>query len=89
MIVFIPLWFVPMIPFPDETVRPCVCWVAIFKTPTDQGWVWKNGLQMIKELPGVLLFALVCSTILSIPALIFGWVLQGLAVYFREMREQT
>ena len=83
LVVFIALWFVPMIPFKDEAVPPYVCWLAIFKVPTQDGWIWKDGFQVLRELPIVLLAILGCSVVLSIPAVIFGWVLQGLTVYLR------
>jgi hypothetical protein len=75
LVAFAALWFVPMIPFPDEMVRPYDCWLAILKTPTAYGWAWKDGDHILKDLPGVLLSIQVISLILSIPALVAGWVL--------------
>jgi hypothetical protein len=86
LVAFAALWFVPMIPFPDETVRPCVFWLAIFETPTAQGWIWKDGIHILRDLPAVLLGILVVSVILSIPSLVFGWMLQGLVVLFRQTK---
>jgi hypothetical protein len=88
LVVFAALWFVPMIPFPDETVRPCVCWIAIFKTPTEGGWAWKDWIHLLGELPGVLLVTLVMSLLLSIPSLVAGWVLQAVVVFFRQTKTE-
>jgi hypothetical protein len=85
-VAFAALWFVPMIPFPDETVRPYVCWIAIFKTPTAYGWAWKDGFHILKDLPFIILVILVMSLILSIPSLVVGWVIQGLVVLFRQIK---
>ncbi len=85
--VFGTLWFVPMIPFPGETVRPCVFWMAIFETPTAEGWAWKDRIHVLRELPGILPGILVMSLLLSIPSFAAGWVLQALVVVFRRMQK--
>jgi hypothetical protein len=87
VVVFVALWFVPMIPYSDETVRPCMIWLAIFKTPTAQGWSWKDCTQVLNDLPIVLTIILVLSLFLSIPSLVIGWVLQALTVCIRAKKK--
>jgi hypothetical protein len=89
LVVFVSLWFVPMIPYPDEMVRPSACWIAILKTPTGDGWAWKDWIQILRDLPGVLLAILVVSLLLSVPSFVAGWVLQAAVVFFRQAKEKS
>ena len=80
-VVFVVLWFIPMIPWPDGFIRPGTVWVALFRAPFDHDLSWS---RFFDELPGGLLFLLGFSVFFSISALAIGWVFQCLVVIVRQ-----